>query len=89
MFGKVCACSLGRVGVVVAYGRVPWGESYVGMGLDGKGLWFSRKPIVIANSLEEYTKRFVEVENARYEESDARFLDLLDTHNEIMEIEDE
>jgi len=85
MFGKVCACSLGRIGVVVGFGRVPWGETYIGMGLDGKGLWFSRKPIVIADSLEEYTKRHIEVANARAEEDDEHVLQLLETHDEVVE----
>lgn len=60
--GKVCVCSLGRVGIVAEFKeiRFPNGDQaamWCGMGFDGKGLWASRDPIVLAESLTEYTNR--------------------------------
>lgn len=61
MAGKVCVCSIGRVGVVTELGEVQFDESgsvkgWKGFGLDGMGLWFSDRPIVIADSLKEYAQ---------------------------------
>lgn len=58
-------CSLGRVGVitdkkVITFPNGDSGEMYVGMGFDGEGLWASSNPIVIADSLKEYTERILE-----------------------------
>lgn len=63
--GKVCACSIGRVGVVHSVGEVVFatgggGTYHKGFGLDGNGLWASNvdKPVVIlADSLKEYGER--------------------------------
>lgn len=63
--GKVAVCSLGRVGVIVdrkelTFSNGDKGTMWVGMGFDGKGLWASSDPFVIAESLKEYTERILE-----------------------------
>jgi hypothetical protein len=59
--GKVCVCSLGRAAIVTGRKMLPWGESWVGLGLDGRGvgkvLWASTNPCVIAESGQEYHDR--------------------------------
>jgi len=52
--GKVCICSLGRVGVVTGRKTLDWGETWVGMGFDGKGLWASKTPHVLAETVKDY-----------------------------------
>ena len=54
LVGKVCVCSVGRAAVVVGKKKFPWGESWVGLGLDGKGTWASSNPVIIAESGEEF-----------------------------------
>lgn len=55
LIGKVCKCSRGTVGVVLASRKLKWGESWTGLKLDnGNGLWASRKPKIVANSIQEY-----------------------------------
>lgn len=61
-FGAVAVCSLGRVGVItdkktITFSNGDTGEMYVGMGLDGKGLWASSDPIKLCDTLKEYTER--------------------------------
>ena len=56
MIGKVCVCSIGRVGVVTGQREFDWGESWVGFGLDGRGLWSATKPHVLADSIAEYAE---------------------------------
>lgn len=59
--GKVCVCSIGRVGVVTGKKCMNFGDGWVdmwtGIGFDGKGLWATSSPIVIADTLEEYVSR--------------------------------
>lgn len=50
--GKVCTSSTGRVGVVT--GKHERYDSWVGMGVDGKGAWSSESPVIIADSLHEF-----------------------------------
>jgi hypothetical protein len=65
LIGKVCACSLGRVGVVYGRGEITFangdkGEFWQGFGLDGRGLWATNvrhDVVVIAESLKEYAER--------------------------------
>lgn len=57
--GKVCMCSIGRVGIVATQGTIAEFNAvyWKGMGLDGRGLWATSagKPvIVLAESLAEY-----------------------------------
>lgn len=52
--GKVCVCSIGRAAIVTGRFTFQWGESWAGLGLDGKGSWCSRAPCVIAESGHEY-----------------------------------
>lgn len=62
LVGKVCSCSLGRVGVVYDRGNITFpngdvGEFWCGFGLDGKGLWATATKndvIVLAESLKDY-----------------------------------
>ena len=55
--GMVCVCSVGRVGIVTGqkelFGKTMW----VGMGIDGNGLWASEVPIVLTRTLSEYVDR--------------------------------
>lgn len=57
--GKVCVCSIGRVGIVSGKGVLNLDsgatkEVWQGLGVDGKGTWASSSPIVIAETLQEY-----------------------------------
>jgi len=55
LVGTVCRCSKGRPGLVTGKKELPWGESYVGIGLDdGPIQWAARKPILIAYSLPQF-----------------------------------
>ena len=45
--GLVCECSEGRIGVVTGRSTLPWGLSWVGIGLDNGSLWSGRDPKVI------------------------------------------
>jgi hypothetical protein len=54
MLGQVCKCSKGRLGVVLGRKIMPWGSSWIGVGLDGGGLWASRNPVVVADTLFSY-----------------------------------
>lgn len=59
--GKVCVCSLGRAGVVTGRKNIDYGNGFkpmwTGIGFDGRGLWASSSPTVIAETLEEYVQR--------------------------------
>jgi hypothetical protein len=64
LVGKVCVCSLGRVGVVVEFKEITFANGdktslWCGMGFDGKGLWASRDPVILAETLKEYTDRIL------------------------------
>lgn len=52
--GMICMCSKGRIAIVTRRKEMPWGMAWVGIGLDGKGLWASTSPLVIFNSLSDY-----------------------------------
>lgn len=53
LIGKVCICSVGRIAVVSGRQRFEFGESWVGIGFDGKGAWASKNPVVAYESVEE------------------------------------
>lgn len=60
--GCVAVCSTGRVGYVVGRKEItfPGGDGdmfWYGIGLDGKGLWCARTPVVLHSTLDEYIKR--------------------------------
>lgn len=59
MVGKVCCCSVGRVAVVTGFGQIgdPAIEGWHGLGLDGKGTWFSTAPCVLAESADEFREK--------------------------------
>ena len=54
LVGKVCVGSIGRIGVVSCQQLLSWGLSWVGMSFDGKGVWASSKPVVVAESVDEF-----------------------------------
>jgi hypothetical protein len=72
--GKVCACSLGRVGIVTHADEITFqngdkGSCWCGFGLDGKGLWATgNRPdggvIILADSLKQYAERLVSRPNS-------------------------
>ena len=43
-YGRLAVCSKGRLGIVTGKRELPWGLSFVGIGLDGKP-WASREPL--------------------------------------------
>jgi hypothetical protein len=57
--GKVCVCSIGRLGLVVGREDIGWGLTYVGLALDTRECrtWASRHPVVIADNPFEYYRR--------------------------------
>jgi hypothetical protein len=60
MIGKVCVCSIGRPAIVVGTKKFPWGWAWTGIGLDGKGVWCSTDPCIIAENGQEYYDRLEE-----------------------------
>lgn len=58
--GKVCVCSVGRPFVVTGKRRFDFGESWVGLGLDGKGTVASTAPAVIAESAQEFHDKLLD-----------------------------
>ena len=54
LVGKVCVCSVGRPFIVTGKHTFSFGESWVGLGLDGKGTVASTLPCVIAESGQEF-----------------------------------
>ena len=66
LVGKVCVCSVGRVGVVTHHSNlfverenatIPM---WHGVGLDGFGTWASSKPAVVAEDLKEFHDRLMD-----------------------------
>jgi hypothetical protein len=58
--GKVCVCSVGRPFIVTGKAEFAFGESWVGLGLDGKGTTASTKPCVIAESGQEFHDKLLD-----------------------------
>jgi len=54
LVGAIGECSRGRPGLILDRKVLPWGEAWVGIGMDGKGPWSSREPKILARSLDEY-----------------------------------
>lgn len=54
LVGKVCVCSVGRPFIVTGKHTFDFGESWVGLGLDGKGTVASTNPGIIAESGQEF-----------------------------------
>lgn len=50
LIGKVCVCSVGRPFIVTGRQTFEWGESWVGLGFDGKGTVASTQPCIIAET---------------------------------------
>jgi hypothetical protein len=48
LVGKWAVCGIGRIGKITGRKTLDWGESWVGVGLDGM-LWASRDPQVLAD----------------------------------------
>lgn len=42
--GTIARCSRGRIGVITGQRELPWGLSWVGVGLDNGTQWASRNP---------------------------------------------
>jgi len=59
---KVCVGSTGRVGLVTHYEseHAYRCDRYVGIGFDGKGVWTSKSPAIVAESGEEFVRRLVD-----------------------------
>lgn len=47
LVGRWAVCRDGRIGRIEGQKRLPWGESWVGTGLDGRP-WASRQPLLIS-----------------------------------------
>ena len=60
LVSKVCVCSVGRVAVVTGEREFEFGLAWVGLGLDGKGTWASRKPCIVAESAQEFHDRLMD-----------------------------
>ena len=65
LIGKVCVCSIGRIGLVTGKGNPVWADEkdmWIGLGFDGKGTWASSNPCIAYENPEEYrqllSKRF-------------------------------
>lgn len=56
LVGKVCICSIGRIGIVSGRALASDGlpARWVGLGFDGKGTWASTSPVVAWESLSDY-----------------------------------
>lgn len=52
--GTVCVNSVGRIGVVAGVKEFSFGETWVGLGLDGEGTWRGARPAVVAESVWEF-----------------------------------
>jgi hypothetical protein len=66
LVGKVCVCSLGRVGVVagrevITFPNGDTSDCWTGMGFDGKGLWATgargTEVVILAEDLAGYAAR--------------------------------
>jgi len=60
LVGKVCVCSISRPFIVTGKRQFDWGESWVGLGLDGKGTVASTQPCVIAESGQEFHDKLLD-----------------------------
>lgn len=63
--GKVCVCSVGRPFIVTGKRTFDFGESWVGLGLDGKGTVASTGPCVVAESGQEFHDKLLKRFNGK------------------------
>ena len=59
LIGKVAVCGKDIVGVITGKKELEWGESWIGERLDDGGPWSSKKPRIIANSIDEYNNQLL------------------------------
>jgi hypothetical protein len=70
LIGKVAICSKGRPGFIIGRKELSWGLSWIGEGLDEQGgVWASRNPRVVAESLSAWVA--AEIQKAVAEEREA------------------
>jgi hypothetical protein len=55
--GAVGRCGKGRPGLITGREELPWGLSWVGIGLDDGSRWASRQPTIIAPSFADWLLR--------------------------------
>ena len=60
LVGKVCCCSVGRPFVVTGQKTFPFGVTWCGLGLDGKGTACSTNPCVLAETAAEFHDKLTE-----------------------------
>ena len=60
LVGKICVCSVGRPFIVTGTKRFPWGDAWVGLGLDGKGTACSTSPCIIAETGQEFHDKLLD-----------------------------
>lgn len=66
LIGKICVSSVGRPFIVTGQGSEHYGpETWVGLGLDGKGTAASTQPCIIAESGQEFHDKLVERFNGK------------------------
>lgn len=62
LVGKICVSSIGRIAVVTHRGSFKSSvnndtiECWKGLGLDGKGVWASTEPCIVAESGQEFAE---------------------------------
>jgi len=60
LIGKVGVCSKGRPGLITGRKELPWGLSWVGIGLDNGMAWSSRSPRLLPqDEVARYAERLV------------------------------
>ena len=65
MRGTICWCSIHRPGLITGREKLPWGMSWVGVGLDGKGPWASRHPVPLSGKeISDLYKQYGKVKHA-------------------------
>ncbi len=63
LVGKICVCSIGRIGIVTGEGEFTSAvnneviKCWKGLGLDGKGVWASTAPCIVAESGQEFADK--------------------------------
>jgi len=60
LVGKVAVCSVGRVAIITGKKTFEFGETWVGIGLDGKGTWASKNPCIVSESGQEFHDKLYE-----------------------------
>lgn len=60
LIGKVAVCSVGRPEIITGTQESHFGTCWVGLGLDGKGTWASSRPVIIAESGQEFHDKLLD-----------------------------